>query len=65
MFRLVPDVFFIINKYICNILKPKIKRSLEGIVDEKEGFENHFWYLELKFGVDFKEVAILPDGLAQ
>ena len=21
-------------------------------MDEKEGFENHFWYLELKFGVD-------------
>ena len=24
----------------------------EGSLDEKEGFEDHFWYLELKFGVD-------------
>ena len=24
----------------------------EGILDKKEGFEDRFWYLELKFGVD-------------
>ena len=24
----------------------------EGSLDKKEGFDDHFWYLELKFGID-------------
>ena len=29
------------------------ERCPEGSLDKKEGFEDHFWYLELKFGADF------------
>ena len=60
--------FFIPNKYVRDILKPRIKRGSEGTVEEKKCFDNQICYLELKFGIELLSLGNLSgasDGVAK
>ena len=42
-FRFVSRICLIRQNYVCDTSKPKMKRSPEGTLDEKTGFEDQFW----------------------
>ena len=50
------DICYFKIKYDWDILKTKRKKEFPGgTLDEKEGFEDQLWYLDLKFEIDFQD----------